>query len=154
MKHLASSLIAAVLLCCGCGNAELNRVATDNPIIPVREAEAATEVYLTDYLPRVDLSKLPDITVTEGYDSLSVSDGVLTLYGNAARVGVLKAGKVAIPILPRLPMEQGLTTGSIDNNRIPLKADGDFTYRVFVQNMLLPDDAVKDNAIWFNIYYF
>ncbi|MBR4809050.1 MAG: hypothetical protein IK031_02070 [Bacteroidales bacterium] len=146
MKHLTSTLIIAALAC-SCVNPELKRAELGNPIIPVRETGAVTEVYLTDYLPGVDPGKLGRISVTEGYDSLKVEDGVLTLYGNAARIGVLSAGKVAIPILPKLPVVQGLTTAGIEDGRIVLKADGDYRYLCFVQNRLLPEGTVKDGGI-------
>ena len=146
MKKLASFLIPAVLLC-SCGNPELKRVALGDPIIPIREADGVTEIYLTDYLPSVNLNKLGRIKLTDGYDSLKLADGVLTLYGNAGQVGVLSVGKVDIPILPKLPVVQGLTTGDIYNGQILLKADGDYEYRCFVQNKLLPAGAVKDGYL-------
>ena len=106
-----------------CGNKDLYRVAKGEPILPVRGDVA--EVELTDYLPSVDLEKIPAPDVEDG---------------------VMKIGPVAIPVLPSLPVVQGLTTIGIEDGKILLKADGDYTYRVFVQNMLVPD-VVKDGAI-------
>ena len=146
MKHFALYILAAAALSSCCGESELERVAVGEPILPIRESGAVTEVYLTDYLPSVDLEKLGPVQVTEGYDSLSVADGVLTLYGHAAQVGVLTVDKVAIPILPKLPVVQGLTTAGVEDGKILLRADGEYSYRCFVQNMLV-DDAVRDGAI-------
>ena len=65
-KYLMLFLATAVL--CGCGgNKELKRVAMGEPILPIRETGDTTEVYLTDYLPNVDLQKLSDVRVTAGY---------------------------------------------------------------------------------------
>lgn len=147
MKRIALYLVSAALLCGCCGNPELDRVAKGEPILPIRESAGVTEVYLTDYLPSVDLEKLPAAKLTDGYDSLSVVEpGILCLYGNAAGVGVLSFGKVAIPILPKLPVVQGLTSAGIQDGKILLQADGDYCYKCFVQNILV-EDAVKDGAI-------
>ncbi len=151
MKKLMFYLVALVL--CGCGgNAELKRVATGEPILPIREAGDTTEVYLTDYLPSVDLSKVGKVSVTDGYDNLIVTDSVVTLYGSAAQVGALSVGKrsskVDIPILPKLPTVQGLTTQGVKDGRIVLAADKAFLplrFRLFVQNRLLPEEALVDN---------
>ena len=113
----------AILAVCGCCNRELNRVAKGEPILPVRGD--VSEIELTDYLPSVDLSAIPEPEVADG---------------------VMKIGPVAIPVMPSLPVVQGLTTIGIEDGKILLKADGDYSYNVFVQNMLVPD-AVKDGAI-------
>ena len=126
MKKLALTVLAALAVC-ACGNKELDRIAKGEPIIPVRGD--LSEVVLTDYLPGVDLEAIPD-PVVEG-------DG---------GIGVMKVGPVAIPMLPKLPVVQGLTTAGIEDGKILLKADGDYSYRVFVQNMLV-EGAVKDGAI-------
>ena len=144
MKKLAFILLGVALLC-ACGNPDLKNVAIGEPIIPIHESGAVTELYLTDYLPSVNLEKLPAIHVSEGY-AVKQDEDVLTLSGNAVQIGVLRVGPVAIPILPQLPVVQGLTTEGVQDGRILLKADGSYTYRCFVQNRLVKD-AVKDNAI-------
>ena len=152
MKRFGYYILAA-LLACGCNAAsEFARVADGEPIIPLREAGAVTEAYLTDYLPSLDLNDLGPVSVTEGYDSLKVEDGVLTLYGSAARLGVLSVGegrdRIDIPILPKLPVVQGLTTVDAAGGVISLHSDVEpVDYLCFVQNRLLPEDAVKDGAI-------
>ena len=139
--------MAALLGSC-CGNKELKRVADGEPIIPVRAAGAATEVYLTDYLPGINLEKIGKVEVSAGYESPKVENGVFTLNGQVPEVGVLKLGKVAIPILPKLPVVQGLTTGDIQNGKILLKSEvNPVTYSCFWQNRLLPADIVKDGAL-------
>ena len=174
MKQLAFYLISAVLLC-GCNDhAEMSRVASGEPIIPIRETGDTTVVWLTDYLPSVDLTAIGSVQVTDGYDSLTVTDSVLTLYGAAGRVGVLTVDDVCIPVLPNLPVAQGLTTlGISDGNLIlsvlsgggssvlsgggssvlssggssvlsgfPAEETKPLHFRCFLQNRLLPDDAV------------
>ena len=144
-------ILALTALLGSCCNKELSRVAVGEPIIPVRSAGAVTELYLTDYLPGVNLDKIGKLEVSEGYDSLKVADGVLTLYGQVPAVGVLKAGRVAIPILPKLPVVQGLTTGDWVDGKIVLRSDVDpVTYSCFWQNRLLPADIVKDGVIDLN----
>ena len=150
MKKLAMCIVVAALLSGCCGNAELKRVAQGEPILPIREAGDTTEVYLTDYLPSVDLQQLGDVRVTEGYDSLVVNGEVVTLYGAAGKLGVLSVGKgcceVNIPILPKLPVVQGLTTAGINDGQLLLQVDEaqqPLVFRCFVQNVLLPEDAVK-----------
>jgi glycosidase len=150
MKKLAMCIVVAALLSGCCGNAELKRVAQGEPILPIREAGDTTEVYLTDYLPSVDLQQLGDVRVTEGYDSLVVNGEVATLYGAAGKLGVLSVGKgcceVNIPILPKLPVVQGLTTAGINDGQLLLQVDEaqqPLVFRCFVQNVLLPEDAVK-----------
>ena len=153
MKNLGVCLVVAALLTACCGNSELKRVAAGEPILPIREAGDTTVVYLTDYLPSVDLQTLDDIRVTEGYDSLVVGDEVVTLYGSTGKLGVLSVGKgsceVDIPILPKLPVAQGLTTAGIKDDQLLLQvedAQQPLTFRCFVQNVLLPEDAVKKQA--------
>jgi len=152
MKTIGMCIVAMAVLCGCCGNAELKRVATGEPIIPIREAGDTTVVYLTDYLPTVDLQQLGDVRVTDGYDSQTVSDGILTLYGAAGKVGVVSVGEsgcqVDIPILPKLPVVQGITTAGITDGLLSLKADEALKplhFRCFVQNVLLSDETVKDN---------
>ena len=152
MKNLGMCIVVAALLSACCGNSELKRVATGEPILPIREAGDTTEVYLTDYLPSVDLQKIGDIRVTEGYDSLVVDEEVVTLYGSTGKLGVLTIGKchheVSIPILPKLPVVQGMTTLGITDGRLFLQVDKalkPLRFLCFVQNMLLPDETVKDH---------
>ena len=153
MKNLGVCLVVAALLSACCGNSELKRVAAGEPILPIREAGDTTVVYLTDYLPSVDLQTLDDIRVTEGYDSLVVGDEVVTLYGSTGKLGVLSVGKgsceVDIPILPKLPVAQGLTTAGIKDDQLLLQvedAQQPLAFRCFVQNVLLSEDAVKKQA--------
>ena len=147
-NNILSILAMAALLGSCCGNKELKRVADGEPIIPVRAAGAATEVYLTDYLPGINLEKIGKVEVSAGYESPKVENGVFTLNGQVPEVGVLKLGKVAIPILPKLPVVQGLTTGDIQNGKILLKSEvNPVTYSCFWQNRLLPADIVKDGAL-------
>ena len=129
MKRIASYIICAALLCACAGNKDLDRVAKGEPIIPVREA--IDQVELTDYLPSVDLNKVPKPEFISGVG-----------------VGVMKVGPVSVPVLPKLPVKQGLTTKGIEDGKILLQSDLEsVTYRCFVQNILLPDDTVKDDAI-------
>ena len=149
MRHLASTLFCAVLLFSGCGNAELARVANGSPIIPLRETGDTTIAWLTDYLPSVNLAKLGPVSVSGGYDSYSVNDGVLTLCGTAGKPCVLSAGKgkskTDIPIFPKLPVVQGLTTEAPRDGSIIVKADrAPLNILCFVQNRLLPEDVAKD----------
>ena len=140
-------LIALTAFACACGKKEATlREAAGEPIIPIRESADSTEIYLTDYLPAADLDAIDAVSVTEGYDGMKLADGVLMLYGNAAQVGVLSVGETDIPILPKLPVRQGLTTAGIADGKILLQADGDYAYRCFVQNQLV-DDAIADGAI-------
>ena len=151
-KILLFFAMAAVL--CGCsGNAELKRVATGEPILPIREAGDTTVAYLTDYLPSMDLSKLDDIRVTDGYTGMEVWDSVLMLYGTTGKVGVMSVGsrdcEVDIPILPKLPVVQGLTTVGIEDGRLQLRVDTtlqSLQFRCFVQNVLMPEEALQDNG--------
>ena len=150
MKNLGMCLVAVVLLC-GCGGpSEMKRVAEGEPILPIREAGDTTEVYLTDYLPSVDLQGL-EIQLTEGYDHWTVDTGVVMLYGAARQVGVLSVSKegdkVDIPILPKLSVAQGLTTAGVTDGSLILQADSisrPLRFRCFVQNVLLPEETVKE----------
>ena len=74
MKRIIICL--AVLALAGC-QSQLDRVAKGEPILPVRGD--VSEIELTDYLPSVDLSAIPEP---------EVADGVMTV------------GPVAIPVLP------------------------------------------------------
>ena len=51
MKKLAMCVVLAALLSGCCGNAEMKRVATGEPILPIHETGDTTEIWLTDYLP-------------------------------------------------------------------------------------------------------
>lgn len=151
MKNIAMCLFLTALLSGCCGNAEMKRVAMGEPILPIHETGDTTEVFLTDYLPSLDLQNIGEVRVTEGYDSLVVKDEVATLYGAAGKLGVLSigegCGEVAIPILPQLPVRQALTTTGIKDNVLSLKVDEGLkplVFRCFVQNRLLSEDAVKE----------
>ena len=151
MKNIAMCLFLTALLSGCCGNAEMKRVAMGEPILPIHETGDTTEVFLTDYLPSLDLQNIGEVRVTEGYDSLVVKDEVATLYGAAGKLGVLSigegCGEVAIPILPQLPVRQALTTAGIKDNALLLKVDEGLkplAFRCFVQNRLLSEDAVKE----------
>lgn len=151
MKNIAMYLFLTALLSGCCGNAEMKRVAMGEPILPIHETGDTTEVFLTDYLPSLDLQNVGEVRVTEGYDSLVVKDEVATLYGAAGKLGVMSigegCGEVAIPILPQLPVKQALTTAGIKDDRLVLKVDEGLkplVFRCFVQNRLLSEDAVKE----------
>ena len=161
-KYLMLFLATAVL--CGCGgNKELKRVAMGEPILPIRETGDTTEVYLTDYLPNVDLQKLSDVRVTDGYSiirtgsdfqCLSLVTKTASPSGGrleGANIGILSIRKdnnqVDIPILPKLPVVQGLTTVGIKDKQLVMKADKALKllqFRCFVQNKQIPDDAVRN----------
>lgn len=150
MKKLGFILVALMVMLASCGDSILKRVVTGEPILPVRETGDTTVVYLTDYLPSVDLQKISSVRVTDGYDSLVVTTDSLTLYGSAAQVGVLTVGdgscEVDIAILPKLPVVQGLTTAGIADGRLQLTADTALVplrFRCFVQNRLLPETVVE-----------
>ena len=118
MKRLGIILTAAlVLLSCQQKDAEFRRVAYGDPIMPIRLMSDSTEVYLTDYLPSLDLTTLGAAKLTDGFDGLKAdaADAKLMLYGNPKEVGVLTfdhggSFKIDIPILPNMPVRQGLTT--------------------------------------------
>ena len=159
-------LVLAVVMLCGCsGNKELKRVAMGEPILPIRETGDTTEVYLTDYLPSVDLQKLSDVRVTDGYSIIRTDNDFQRLLLVAkkdspsgersewASIGVLSIGKgneqVDIPILPKISVVQGLTTVGIKDGKLQVKPDNKehvFQYCCFVQNKKLPDDAMKPMA--------
>lgn len=146
--------LAAMIILCGCQeNAELKSVAMGEPILPLHEAGDTTVAYLTDYLPSVDLQKLGDVRETDGYDDMEVGDSMLTLYGAAGKVGVLSVVdhdcEVDIPILPKLPVVQGLTTTGINDGRLLIAtAEGlqSLRFRCFVQNVLVEEGALTDNG--------
>jgi len=159
-------LVLAVVMLCGCsGNKELKRVAMGEPILPIRETGDTTEVYLTDYLPSVDLQKLSDVRVTDGYSIIRTDNDFQRLLlvtkkdspsgerSEWASIGVLSIGKgneqVDIPILPKISVVQGLTTAGIKDGKLQVKPDNKehiFQYSCFVQNKKLPDDAMKPMA--------
>ena len=151
MKKLGFIFATAMMLLASCGDPALKRVATGEPILPIRVTGDTTVVYLTDYLPSVDPQTISNVRVTDGYDNMVVTDDSLTLYGSVAQVGVLTAGtrgsEVDIPILPKLPVVQGLTTAAIADGRLLLTADkelGPLSFRCFVQNKLLPEKVLED----------
>ena len=150
-------LFLATVVLCGCGgNKELKRVATGEPILPIHETGDTTEVYLTDYLPSLDLQKIKDVRVTDGYRIIRTDSDfqrllLVTPKEGASNIAILSIGKdndqVDIPILPKLPVVQGLTTAGIKDNQLLLKADKNmwlFQFRCFVQNKLVADDAVRN----------
>ena len=162
MKKLGMFVLAAVVLCGCSGNKELKRVATGEPILPIYEAGDTTEVYLTDYLPSVDLQKIGEVRVTDGYkivpadsDSqhlLLIAQPSPNTQHPSPSIALLSVGEgnseVSIPILPKLPVVQGLTTAGIKDNQLLLKADQSMKpqqIRCLVQNKLIDDEAVKDN---------
>ena len=136
MKRFGIILTAALVLL-GCQqNNELSRVATGEPIMPIRLTGETTEVYVTDYLPTVTLE-----------------DTVWTVRDNG-KVEVLTIGKgksrVDIPILPRKPFKEGLTTLGITDDMLFLDYEEDNIrpdgYLCLVQNQALPEDVVFEGA--------
>lgn len=152
MKKLLLYVLSVVLVCSCASNTELKGVAIGEPILPIREAGDTTIVYLTDYLPSVDLKTLGDVKVTDGYKNMVFNNDILTLYGSAERVGVVSIGvddaRVDIPVLPQLPVMQGLTSLGVKDGCLLLKSDNasKLSFRCFVQNVLLADDVVKEQS--------
>ena len=126
MKRLSLFFLSALMLV-SCGNPQLWQAAVGEPIIPVHGD--TSELVLTDYLPGVDTTKLPEAKI--------IGDG---------GIGVIQFGPVSIPIVPNLPVVQGLTTAGIEDGRILLKADRECEYHVFVQN-ILADQAMEGRTI-------
>ena len=148
MKRLGIILTAAlVLLSCQQKDAEFRRVAYGDPIMPIRLMSDSTEVYLTDYLPSLDLTTLGAAKLTDGFDGLKAdaADAKLMLYGNPKEVGVLTfdhggSFKIDIPILPNMPIRQGLTTLGITDDMLFLEVADELKplhFRCFLQNRAL-----------------
>ncbi len=148
MKRLGIILTAAlVLLSCQQKDAEFRRVAYGDPIMPIRLMSDSTEVYLTDYLPSLDLTTLGAAKLTDGFDGLKAdaADAKLMLYGNPKEVGVLTfdhggSFKIDIPILPNMPVRQGLTTLGITDDMLFLEVADELKplhFRCFLQNRAL-----------------
>lgn len=146
MKKVLLFLLAALLLSCGNDRA-FRQVAYGDPIMPVRLAPDSTEVYLTDYLPGLDLSTLGDIQLTEGFDGFHVDKdkGRLMLYGNPKNVGVMTISnggswKMSIPILPHMPIQQGLTTVGVEDDAVIIDPSGEQPhFACFYQNRYIAD---------------
>ena len=132
MKHVGLFVVVAAMLCGCCGqNAEIKRVAYGEPIMPIRLAEDSTVIYLTDYLP-----------------TLAGADETQVLYGNPHEVGVFTYGKgcsskIEIPVLPKMPVKQGLTTEEADDDELDIVGPKGLHFACFLQNRKLDDDIVK-----------
>ena len=135
MKRIGIILVAALALLSCQQNKELSRVATGEPIMPIRLTGETTEVYVTDYLPTVTLE-----------------DTVWTVTDNG-KVDVLTVGqgkdRVDIPILPRKPFKEGLTTLGITDDMLFLDCEENILplhFLCLVQNQALPEDVISIGA--------
>ena len=107
---------------------------TQNPIMPIvyyGEEDGSEVIYLTDYLPQVaDFNTLEFVT-TDGYEVVSMENGLLTLKGNNT-LGVLsvtdKATNITydIPVLPNAVYEVGMTTQSFTQDQVVVKLLSDY----------------------------
>ena len=190
MKKQKSLVITAMtVLCIGVGivlsvgltgckkchsGVQISELQTMDPILPIHYTGDTMELNLGDYLPGVDLKKVPLLEVSEGYELVSVASSsvrnvevngvkvdkagenevIVRLYGNTRAVGVLKVGKgkkmVDIAILPHHSYYQGLTTLGITDDMLFLSLSEEEKspthFICFVQNQVLPEDAVFQGA--------
>ena len=134
-KILTIGLIGLISLLglVSCNNDDaFRRVAYGEPIMPVRLTGDSTELYLTDYLPTL-AGKEVELT--------------RVLYGNPHEVGTLSFGKgsakIDIPVLPKMPVRQGLTTLGMEDDAIIIDPSGAQPhFAVFYQNSQLPDSRI------------
>ena len=76
MKRIGIILAAALVLLSCQQNKELSRVATGEPIMPIRLTGDTTVVYVTDYLPTVTLEDTVWTVTDNGkVDVLTVGQG-------------------------------------------------------------------------------
>lgn len=141
--------LAAVLVLSSCQkNLEFCRIAYGEPIMPIHLTADSTEVFLTDYLPTLDFSNLGKMQIcgtTELRISGTPESGRIVLYGNPKGVSVLqfdKGGsyKIEIPILPNVPVVQGLTTICVEDDALIIDPSGkDPQFACFHQNRRVGD---------------
>ncbi|MBO4621422.1 MAG: hypothetical protein J5635_01995, partial [Paludibacteraceae bacterium] len=126
MRKVMLFLAAALVLSSCQKDQEFRRIAYGEPIMPIHLTADSTEVFLTDYLPTLDFSNLGKMQIcgtTELRISGAPESGRIVLYGNPKGVSVLqfdKGGsyKIEIPILPNVPVVQGLTTIGVEDDAL------------------------------------
>lgn len=126
-------------------------VADGEPIYPLHITGDTTRFYLTDYVPTIE-DKIAKISFSDDYalaDLTDAEDGMLALVGNSTNISVLTlAGEnecVDIPVLPNLPIQQGLTTMGMEEGCIVISGFNCCLSKVnlesFVQNKRVPEEA-------------
>lgn len=155
MKKQFFFLAIATALLAGCKSqkSDMDIALQGEPIMPVHYTGDTTTVYLTDYLPGVDLATIAKIELPS-YEMLNNVGDSMQIVGHSQYVEVMTVtdGKTAveIPVLPHNNYCQGLTSLGCDNKMIRLGfvgklASEDLTPRFvcFVQNKQLPSDCVQ-----------
>ncbi len=143
--------LAAALMLAACGKTEsaMEKVANGEPIYPIRITGDTTSFYLTDYVPTVEEAICKIDFAGEDYRWLTEEDGLLSFAGTSQMVEVLQLsdGKTTIdvPVLPNLPIQQGLTTIGVEGESVVIGGFGCCMSKVnlesFVQNKRVPEEA-------------
>ena len=155
MKKLATLVMAVALLTACVGNAELKKIAVGEPILPIHYQGDTMTVYLTDYLPSVDLSKVGNYAVDNGYELVGITTDSLRLCGTGDNVGLLHVGNnrkgVVIPILPK-----GKAAATVDatynyNDNVILHSKEPVSLVGLVQNTLVRHIQASEDSTTFTL---
>lgn len=149
---------ALLLSSCASQPTDFQRVEAGEPIMPVRMLTQADTLYLTDYLPSVNLSEIGRLEVNEATYQLSpIDDASIVICGADWHVGVLSASDaqgttIQIPVLPKIAPTQGLTSVGGCDKCVRLAFEGQApqapVFAVFVQNRYIPNciEAAEDGT--------
>lgn len=161
MKTIHQILLGATALlavACSGQKTDFQRVEAGEPILPVRMLTAADTLYLTDYLPSINMAELAKLEVTGAQYELTPieADGSITLIqGTDYHIGILNAydahqTAIQIPVLPCLPRIEGMTSIGGCDKCVRLAFQGAAAeakapeFAVFVQNQYIADCVQKD----------
>lgn len=150
MKKLIFLIMgAAVLTACSKKLTPMELVAQGEPIYPIHVTGDTTRLYLTDYVPAVEELISKGQFVGEELRFLAEEDGQMVFVGQPQVVEVLSlsdgTNNIDIPVLPNLPVQQGLTTLAATDTTVTIGGFGccmrHINLESFVQNIRVPEEA-------------
>lgn len=148
-KHLL--FIATALLLTAC-NSDVKKIMCGEPIMPVHATSDSTSIYLTDYLPTLDMSKVGKMSICGDYTLAGVSDTTLCIVGRSRSIETFSVSSIDIPVLPNHSYMQGFTTIGYSVNEVVVgfisfakEEVAEPQIVAFVQNKKLEDKYITAN---------
>ena len=158
MKNKILLIFCMALALTACSMKPVERIATGQPIMPIRMTADTMHVELTDYIPLLaadsmawemlnweEDTELPWVAV-DG-DAFYIRSIDITNPKNTIRHLGISDGKhgFAIPVLPNKPVMQNLISLGYEDGKINLgmyrQVQGKVTLQAYVQNMLIEPQA-------------
>jgi len=169
MKHYFLTLLLATLVMAGCTHRtnDLKRIATADPIIPIRLNCDTQTIYLTDYVPLLMTTEMRDIDWVAGDQLELLIDSVCLAQMDSGQMPEYmrivshertiqlfyfyrEEDGFTLPVLPNKPVAQTMVLSAANQGEVTISflqpARGQRRLYAFIQNDLVAWDHVIANA--------